>query len=43
MIMSNTDTVDKNIELLKHEYDLARHEYEYYTDLFNKQVNLYIV
>lgn len=41
--MSNTDTVDKNIELLKHEYDLARHEYEYYTDLFNKQDNLYSV
>lgn len=41
--MSNGGTVDKNIELLKNEYDLARHEYEYYTDLFNKQDNLYSV
>lgn len=31
------------IEHLKSEYDLARHELEYYTDLFNKQDNLYSV
>lgn len=36
---------EKNIiiQLLKSEYDLARHEWEYYTDLFNKQDNLYSI
>lgn len=34
---------DKITEALKSEYDLARHEWEYYTDLFNKQDNLYSI
>lgn len=34
---------DKIIEFLKSEYDLARHEWEYYTELFNRQDNLYSI
>lgn len=34
---------DRIIELLKSEYDLARHEWEYYTELFNRQDNLYSI
>ena len=41
--MSNKENENKIIELLKSEYDLARHEWEYYTDLFNKQDNLYSI
>ena len=43
--MANDGKNDKNkiIEMLKSEYDLARHEWEYYTDLFNKQDNLYSI
>ena len=44
MSNSNKDNDrDKIIESLKSEYDLARHEWEYYTDLFNKQDNLYSI
>lgn len=41
----NRNSEDKNkiIELLKSEYDLARHEWEYYTELFNRQDNLYSI
>lgn len=40
-----SDNNDRNIiiQSLKSEYDLARHEWEYYTDLFNKQDNLYSI
>lgn len=42
--MSNSnENRDKIIESLKSEYDLSRHEWEYYTDLFNKQDNLYSI
>lgn len=42
--MSNSNEKrNKIIESLKSEYDLARHEWEYYTDLFNKQDNLYSI
>ena len=34
---------DKIIEFLKSEYDLARHEWEYYTEIFNRQDNLYSI
>lgn len=34
---------NKIIEFLKSEYDLARHEWEYYTELFNRQDNLYSI
>lgn len=36
---------DKNIEIesLKSEYSLAREEWKYYTDMFNKQDNLYSI
>lgn len=33
----------KKIELLENEYNIAKKEWEYYTDLFNKQDNLYSV
>lgn len=37
---ADIDTIQKH---LKSEYDLARHEWEYYTELFNKQDNLYSI
>lgn len=40
---SNCENKDKIIEFLKSEYDLARHEWEYYTELFNRQDNLYSI
>lgn len=41
----NRKSKDKNkiIQFLKSEYDLARHEWEYYTELFNRQDNLYSI
>lgn len=41
----NRNSEDKNkiIDFLKSEYDLARHEWEYYTELFNRQDNLYSI
>ena len=41
--MNNSNNRDKIIESLKSEYNLARHEWEYYSDLFNKQDNLYSI
>lgn len=44
--MSNnrsSEDKDKIVEYLKSEYDLARHEWEYYTELFNRQDNLYSI
>lgn len=40
---NNCENKDKIIDFLKNEYDLARHEWEYYTELFNKQDNLYSI
>lgn len=35
--------IDNEINILHEEYKIARHEWEYYTELFNKQDNLYSV
>lgn len=45
LLSNNRSSEDKGIiiECLKSEYDLARHEWEYYTDLFNRQDNLYSI
>lgn len=34
---------EKDATILQDEYKIARHEWEYYTDLFNKQDNLYSI
>lgn len=43
MSNNNGNSEKRIIEYLKSEYDLARHEWEYYTELFNRQDNLYSI
>ncbi len=41
--MRDSSDRDKIIEYLKNEYDLAKHEWKYYTDLSHKQDHLYSI